>query len=130
MKHLTQHPKTVFLIDGLGAVLSATLLGLVLAPLHSDIGMPKETLILLSSIAFVFALYSLSCYAFAGKQAQRLLFPIIMANSGYSVFTLVSLYRYHQQLSDLGLTYFVGELAILFILVFVEYKTWQQQNPS
>lgn len=130
LRSLTQNIKTVFLVDGLGAVLSATMLGLVLAPLHTYIGMPKETLHLLASAALVFAIYSLACYAFADKQGHRLLLPVIIANSSYSAYTCALVWQYQSQLSPLGMAYFVGELGVLFVLVYIEYKTWEQRNAS
>jgi thiol:disulfide interchange protein len=59
---LSAHPKRLFLIDGLGAFLTAFMLGVVLANFESSFGMPLKTLYFLSFLAGLFCLYSFFCY--------------------------------------------------------------------
>lgn len=54
--------KTLFAIDGLGALLSVFLLGVVLVQFESLFGMPKETLYFLAFLPCLFAVYDLVCY--------------------------------------------------------------------
>ena len=58
---IISNPKLIFLIDGFGAILSVFLLGFVLVQLESIIGMPSQTLYILTGIAGVFSIYSFFC---------------------------------------------------------------------
>jgi hypothetical protein len=50
------NPKKLFLIDGLGALLSAILLGVVLVQLEYLFGIPKSTLYFLASLPCLFTI--------------------------------------------------------------------------
>ncbi len=54
--------KQVFLIDGIGAMLTAVLLSQVMAKYESLFGMPLKILYLLAAIALLYSLYSPGCY--------------------------------------------------------------------
>ena len=54
--------KKVFLLDGVGAIITGLMLSQVLARFVPLFGMPANLLFILSGLAFCFALYSLSCY--------------------------------------------------------------------
>jgi len=123
IKTLTLKPKIVFLIDGLGAVLTAILLITVLKTFNEYFGMPLKTLTVLSIIAFIFAIYSLSCFAFSDNNSQKLLRPIIVANLTYCILTLGIVIYFYNKLTILGLTYFFGEILIISGLVYIELKT-------
>jgi hypothetical protein len=53
-------PKNLFLLDSLGALLSAILLGVILVSFENAFGMPQKTLYTLSYTAIIFSIYSLS----------------------------------------------------------------------
>lgn len=55
-------PKQLFLIDGLGAILSAILLGLVLVRFERIFGIPSSTLYFLAIIPIFFAIYDFLSY--------------------------------------------------------------------
>jgi len=122
IKTLTLKPKIVFLIDGLGAVLTAIHL-ITVKTFNEYFGMPLKTLTVLSIIAFIFAIYSLSCFAFSDNNSQKLLRPIIVANLTYCILTLGIVIYFYNKLTILGLTYFFGEILIISGLVYIELKT-------
>ena len=63
------HPKKLFLIDGLGAMLSAFLLGIVLVELETIFGIPTSVLYWLASFPIFFTLVDF--YAFTkGKNTS------------------------------------------------------------
>ncbi|GAA4006997.1 hypothetical protein GCM10022408_18600 [Hymenobacter fastidiosus] len=121
-KTLNLKPKTVFLLDGLGAVLTAVILTEVLKTFNEYFGMPRKALTLLSILALIFAVYSFSCFAFSGTDSPKLLKPIIGANLTYCVLTLGLVIYFYNQLTVLGLTYFVGEILLICGLVCIEIK--------
>jgi len=119
---LIAKPKIIFLIDGLGAVLTSFLLSVILTSFHEYFKMPLNTLQLLSLIAFVFAIYSLSCFALLDNQFKELLRPIIAFNLIYCVLTIGLAIHFYNELTFLGLVYFVGEVLIILGLVYIEIK--------
>lgn len=112
--------KQLFLIDGLGALLSAFFLGVVLVRYHAYFGMPVPVLQVLAGIALVFALYSLSCHVLLKADGRPFLRAIALANLLYCALTAVLLVYHAGQLTPLGWTYFILELLIVCSLVRVE----------
>jgi hypothetical protein len=76
-------PKKLFLADGLGAIVSAFFLGVILAKYEPSFGMPKTALYFLASIACLFAVYSLGCLFLVTKNFQPYLKGIALANLSY-----------------------------------------------
>lgn len=115
-------PKQLFLIDGLGALTTAGLLFLVLARFESLFGMPKATLHVLSFLALLFSAYSFSCLLIVKRSWKIFLSLIAIANIIYCLLTSWLIVHHYSQLTRFGLMYFVGEIAIIIFLVYVELK--------
>ena len=130
IKALTLKPRSVFLVDGVGAVLTAFLLITVLKTFNEYFGMPRETLTILSILALILAIYSFSCFAFSDNNSQKLLKPIIVANLTYCILTLGLVVYFYNKLTILGLTYFGGEILIIGGLVYIELKTLETSRTS
>lgn len=130
MKKLSLNPKQIFLIDGLGAVLTAILLGVILKSLYLYFGIPKNILNFLSLIACVFAVYSLSCYFFVQKKWRLFLKIIIFFNLLYCMFSTILVFYYYGFLTLLGIIYFVIELLIIACLVLIELKLLNESNED
>jgi hypothetical protein len=120
---MTFNPKTFFIIDGLGALLSAFLLGIVLVQFESLFGMPKETLYFLAFLPCLFALYDLVCYLKVKKNELLFLRGIAMANLFYCCLSVGFVVHDYAQLTNLGLAYFILELIIVLILGSIQLKT-------
>ncbi len=118
---LATHPKRLFLIDGLGAFLTAFMLGVVLSNFESSFGMPLKTLDFLSFLAGIFCLYSFCCYFFVSGNWRPFLKAIAVANTLYCCITLGLVFYYYQNLTLLGIVYFLGEIGIVMGLVVVEF---------
>lgn len=119
---LTSNPKKLFLFDGIGAVISAIFLGIVLVKLEVYFGMPKTVLYMLASLACTYALYSLSCSLFFPSSWRPLLKAIALANLLHCGLTLGLVVSFYQKLTVLGLTYFLLEMVIVVGLVVLERK--------
>lgn len=115
-------PQKLFLIDGLGALLSAFLLGVVLVQFESIFGMPKTTLYLLAFIPCVFATYDTICYLKARDNDLLLLKGIAMANLSYCLLSIGMLFYHFEQLTWLGVLYFIGELIIVVLLANIQFS--------
>lgn len=118
---LSTKPRRIFLIDSLGALVTAFLLSFVLAPYERFFGMPRAVLYDLASVACVFALYSACCYFFAGKSWRICLKIIALANGIYGCATLVLAVCYYHSLHLGGLAYFFLESLVMSALLWLEY---------
>ena len=115
--------KILFIIDGLGALLSAFLLGVVLVQLENLFGMPKETLYFLAFLPCLFALYDLICYLKVKQNELFFLKGIAIANLLYCCLSILFVKQHYAQLSKLGLAYFTLELVVVVALGSIQLKT-------
>ncbi|WP_375583974.1 hypothetical protein [Cyclobacterium xiamenense] len=114
--------KNLLLLDGIGALITATLLSQVVARYEPLFGMPKSIVYLLSVVALGFAVFSLSSHLLVKHRLSRYLGVIIWANISYCLATAALLFVYREQLSGLGITYFVAEIIVILLLVYLEYQ--------
>lgn len=118
-----KNPSLLFLLDGLGALTTAAMLFFVLPNLNEQYGMPASTLKNLALIAFCFALYSIICFLFLKKNWSFYMRVIAYANFSYTLLTLFLLIALRAQNSWLDWTYFLTEIAVIWVLVYWELKT-------
>ena len=109
-------------MDSLGALLTAFLLGVVLANFESTFGMPRKILYILALIACLFAVYSFSCYSLVSKNHEPFLIAIALANLTYCGITLSLVVYYFEILTWLGVAYFLIEIIIVVSLSIVEIR--------
>lgn len=122
--------RTIFLLDGLGALVSAFFLGVVLPAFSHWIGLPVPLLHALGGIAVGLSCYSLGCYALADPAKPGYLRRLIGFNLAYCVVTLVMTVVYFQSFTKLGLLYFYGEIVIILALVKLELQVLRSANPT
>jgi len=113
------------LLDALGALLSALLLGLVLPSIQEYTGMPVSVLHFLAGTACIFLLYSSTCYYFARERWLPFLQAIILANSVYVIISVGLIFYHFQQLTSWGIAYFVLEIIVLFGVVAYEARVYR-----
>lgn len=116
-------PRQLFLVDGLGALLTSFSLAVVLTKFQEYIGMPQRMLYFLSIVGLIFATYSILCYFLNPKNWQSLLRIIAFANLGYCLLTIRYMYLFYESLTALGLLYFILEILIIFAIVALELRT-------
>jgi hypothetical protein len=118
------HPKKIFLLDCLGALLSAISLGVVLPLFDSFFGVPNTILYSLAITALIFGIYSLVCYLFVRKSWRVWLLIIALANTFYALLSIVILFIFSQYLTFFDGLYFIIELVILALLIILEFKIY------
>ena len=126
IEKLAANPKKLFLIDGAGALLTAFSLGVVLASLEDTFGMPRTVLRPLSFLGFLYAAYSLGCYFFVTDNWRFYLKIIAIANLLYCCLTAALVVFSYQTLTVWGLAYFLLEIAVIVVLVRVEFRVLSQ----
>ena len=115
--------KRMLLLDGLGAIVTATMLGQVLARFEHIFGMPKDILYLLSGVALCFAAFSILSHLFVKKAFSINLRIILVANFSYCIATASLVVLLYEELTWLGVSYFIGEIIVVLGIVYAEYKT-------
>ena len=120
---MTFDPRQLFLVDALGAVVTAVLLTAVVAQFERAFGIPSRVVYVLAAIAAGFAVYSFTCYLTRPGNWPTFLRMIAIANLSYCVLTLIVLFVYRFDVTALGIGYFVGEVAIVAGLVVFELLT-------
>ncbi|HAS38946.1 MAG TPA: hypothetical protein DCS93_00635 [Microscillaceae bacterium] len=116
-------PKKLFLIDGLGAFLTAFTTGVILANLEAHIGMPKNVLYPLAVIACFFAVYSFWNHLQMVPNWPMFMNIIAIANLVYCSLTLGLAIYHRATVTSLGFAYFGLEVVVVVSLAIFELKT-------
>jgi hypothetical protein len=127
---LVAQPRNVFLLDGVGALLSALLLVVLIAPLEGIWGMPQTIAYTLSFPAFGFVAYSLGCYFLNPSAWKPLMRLIALANFLYCCVTFALVIVQYSSLTKLGVAYFLGEMGIVFVVIGIELMTVRQHDEK
>jgi hypothetical protein len=123
MSNLTLNPRALFLIDGLGALLTALFLYGILRTFNEYFGMPPMILTYLSLMAVLFCIYSITCFFLLTHTWRPFLAVISISNLLYCCATVGLVIYYYQTLTILGVIYFLAEVVIVCGLAFIELKT-------
>ncbi len=114
----------IFLIDSLGAFLSSLFSMILVTYFEEKIGMPAGVLYSLAVMAFAYSLYSLFCFL-TNKEALFLK-VILIANALYFLLVIGLIFLFYQNLTTLGLIYFVLESVVMGSLIVYEWLTYSR----
>ncbi len=118
--------KNIFLLDGIGAILSACFTGLILVRYSLFLGINVSLLQSLAMLPAAYALYSLSCYFFVPKIRPWMLITIISANLFYCLIS-AALILFRERITSLGKTFLTAEIVIILLVVYVEIKVLKRK---
>ena len=116
---LAAKPRRLVLVDAIGALVTAVVVGLVLPPLHRDIGISRGALQALGALATMFTIMSWGAF-FLVPHPRSYLRAIGIANLGYVAVTGVVLVAAHDTVTGIGLAYFLVEGALVVALAALE----------
>ncbi|MDX2070838.1 MAG: hypothetical protein SFV55_20585 [Haliscomenobacter sp.] len=125
---ITSNPKLVFLLDCLGALLSAFLLGVALPSFQPIFGMPNEILYGLAALACLFAIYSFWNYRWFKENWRPYLRGIAIVNLLYCCLTAALVIYFRQELTKWGFLYFLQEMVVIMVVVGLEFKIITRKN--
>jgi|JI9StandDraft_1071089.scaffolds.fasta_scaffold05310_7 hypothetical protein len=114
-----KYTENIFLIDGLGALLTCILLG-VLSLMESFIGFPKEYLFYLIPIALCLSFYSLTFHFLKSTNSKKYLSILAFFNFIYCCLTLFFIFQSRNIITIFGVLYFTSEIIIILLLVIYE----------
>lgn len=115
-------PRQLFLIDSLGALLSAFMLGVILPMFEDFFGMPKQELYYLALAACLFFIYSFTNYLKFNSNWRFWLRIIAIVNLLYCCVTAGLVIYHYPKLSIWGLLYFIFEIIIIITLATIELR--------
>lgn len=130
IKQLSAHPKKLFLLDSVGALITAFLLFVVLRNLNEYVGIPETILTFLSLIAACICIYTTACFFVIKANYTTFILGNGFANLLYCILTFGLVLYYHPRLTTFGLVYFVGEITIIVGLVYIEFNVATEINKS
>ena len=116
------NPKKIFLMDALGAAVSAILLGVVLVKLERVFGIPESTLYFLAAFPILFILYDLFCLTKNKNDLGPLLKAIAVMNMMYCCLSIGTAFYHLKTITFFGYLYILIEVIITFTLAVFEYK--------
>lgn len=111
--------KTVFLFDGIGAILSLLFTGLLLPVFSEQLGLPRNVLYSLACFPFIYAIFSLSCYYLIKAPTQWMLKTIIAANSAYCLLSAGLIFMY-PTITAWGRMVLAAEIVVVLAVVAIE----------
>ncbi len=117
-----KNPKLLFLVDGIGALLTLVFLSILLPAIRQLIGIPLKALHFLAIIAIVLLLYSTVCFFLNPLKYEFFVKIIAFANLIYCFITVGAVIFYYDQMTLWGFFYFGLEAFIILILVALEFR--------
>lgn len=126
ISYLTERPRQLFLIDAIGALLTALSL-FVMSRFSNYVGVPSGTLSILYAAAISFCIYSALCYVFIKQAWQTYLKAIGFLNLMYCIASVYVIISCFATITTLGLAYFLVEIGILVAVAIIELKVAQKQ---
>lgn len=119
LQRLYDYPRRLFLLDGLGALLSASMLGLVLARFETFFGLPAVTLYFLVIFPILFFIYDVYCY-YWGKDLASLLKVIAGVNVAYCLLSVGVAGIHYNVITIFGWLYIFGEVILVLLIAKLE----------
>jgi len=116
--------RNIFLVDGLGALLSATFTGLMLTRYSLFLGINVATLQALSLLPLAFSIYSFGCYFLIKRTKPWMLLAIIAVNSLYCLISL-AIILFREKITWRGQTLLSAEIVVILFVIFLELKIYR-----
>jgi hypothetical protein len=121
MIHLL-NPNKAFLIDGIGAAISAILLLTLIVPFEPFFGFPSAVAGKLAALPLVFCMYSLTCHFTTTTTSPILLKIIATGNLLYCLLSITLVIYFFQKLTIFGIIYFIIEKTVVVPLALWEWR--------
>ncbi len=122
---ISNTPHRIFLIDGIGALLSI-MAALTATQFEHYLGIPSSVLLPLTIVGSCFALFSFTCYFKKVKNWRLFLKNLAIFNLLYCILIAGIIYYFFAKMSVLGVLFFVSEISIIVVLAIFELKIASQ----
>lgn len=119
----TAHPRQLILVDGMGTLVTAFFLLVVLHQLEIYFGIPYYLLQFLAIFPFLFFIFDLFVYLKVKDHYATYLKLIASFNWGYCLVSLSVMAYHYGEIKPLGMLYLFGEIVIVFTIAYIEWLT-------
>jgi hypothetical protein len=116
------NPRKLFLVDGLGAIVSAVLLGVVLVEFDQIFGIPKPVLYFLAILPCLFAVYDFYCLVTKQLRFAALLKAIAIMNICYSCLSIGLAIYHYKAITGFGWIFIILENVTVIALANLEFR--------
>jgi len=120
--YLTTNPRKLFLIDGIGALLTASNWGFWLVYFQSYFGFPKHILYAFAMVAACYAIYSFACFFIKKENWSPYIRLIAIANLLFVIISFIVAFYFKSDLKPLAWGYIILEGILVAILFRIEMK--------
>lgn len=117
--------RTIFLLDGIGALGSLTFTGLVLPHFSEALGLSKNLIYTLAIFPAVYTIYSLTCYFVIKSTKPWMLLTIILGNLIYCLVS-AALILVHETLTFPGKSLLFAEILVVLAVITLELKIYRK----
>lgn len=121
-RRFSDQPKSIFLLDFVGAIVTIFFLRIVLVQLNHLVGIPLSTLNLLVIFPIGFAVLDLVGYVFFKNIGVQVLKLLILLNLLYCTVSVYHGFLNTDSITFLGWTYLIIEILIISFVVGLEYR--------
>jgi len=118
---LNLSPRQIFFADALGALLTASIVGILLVRLYIYLNIDKSTLYVLALIALLLFTYSSSMVLYRPVKWQGFMRILSLANGTYCLLTLGMLLYYKYEVTLVAVIYFVAEAILVTAIALTEW---------
>lgn len=117
--------RNIFLLDGIGAILSACFTGLILIRYSLFLGINVSLLQSLALLPAAYTIYSLSCYFFVTKTKPWMLLTIMGANLFYCLISL-GIILLRDRITWRGKLLLTAEIFVIILVVLIEFNVYRK----
>ena len=114
-------PRRLFVIDGIGALVSVVMLGVVLVRYQHLVGIPTTTLYVLAALPILFALYDVYSYR-SSERAGHHLQTIATINILYCCLSVGLAWWHYDTVTSWGWAYIIVEVLVVLALAVQERR--------
>ena len=122
LQYFFNQPKKLFLLDAIGAFLTATFIGVIMRNNLGTFGLPTQEAVVMTFIAYSFFCFSGICYLFVKNKQYKYIFIIATANSLYVLLSFFIFFNHFKDLTPFGIMYLLSEMATIILLVTLEFS--------
>lgn len=121
--------RNIFLLDGMGALSSLFMTGLVLPLFSDEIGIPVWLLRALALYPIGCAIYSFGCFRVPQKIEPWMLKMIMIANAFYCMISMAVMLSL-ESLTTLGIALLISEIFVVSGVVAIELSVYKKSFPQ
>ncbi len=130
IRSLQNNPTTIFIVDGIGALLTAFSLGFILVRFEEVFGIPSQALYKLAVIPIIYLGFDIFSYQQGQKHVGRNLTILAVLNLIYCCISLgIGIYHF-QVLKIWGWLYIFNEIIIIVILSMFEIRVGREERAK